>query len=55
MDDEVAVTDDCSASLNLDIDGKRFRNSLRATLFEKRKQVAKATMSSTVLDEQNFS
>ena len=55
MDDSVAVTDDCNASSNLDIGGKRFRNSLRAKLFEKRKQIARTTMSSTVLDEQHFS
>ena len=55
MDDGVAVTDDCNASLNLDIGGKRFRNSLRAKLFEKRKQIVRTTMSSTVLDEQHFS
>ena len=55
MDDEVAVKDGCNASLNLDVDSRRFRNSLRAKLFEKRKQVVKAATGSTVLDEPKFS
>ena len=55
MDDRVATKDGCNASLNLGIDNRCFRDSLRAKLFEKRKRVVKATTGSTVLDESKFS
>ncbi len=55
MDDRVAVKDGCNASMNLDVDSRRFRDSLRAKLFEKRRQVAKTATGSTVLNGPKFS
>ena len=55
MDDRVAEKDDCSARQNLDVNNRQFRDSLRAKLFEKRKQVVKTAAGSTVLGGQPFS
>ena len=55
MDDRVAEKDGCDARTNLDVDNRRFRDSLRAKLFEKRKQVVKKATGSTELVEPEFS
>ena len=55
MDDRVAETDGCNARTNLDVDNRRFRDSLRAKLFEKRKQVVKMAASGTALAGPKFS
>ena len=56
MDDRLAEKDDCNARMNLDVDNRRFRDSLRAKLFEKRKQVVKTATLQAVqcLMGQNF-
>ena len=55
MDDRVAEKNGCDARTNLYTDNRCFRGSLRAKLFEKRKQVVKMATGSTELVEPEFS
>ena len=54
MGDDVAVKDGCNASLDLDIDSRRFRNSRSAKLFENGNKLSKRLQAVQCLTSQNF-